>query len=171
MGARPAAPEDERIVSLYRELGPIVYRRCLRLLRDREAARDATQEVFVRLVRDMDRLAARETALPWIYRVATNHCLNLLRDARRRGGDVPGAAGDALDLVAGAEPSFPDRQLARQVLSRFDVQTQAIAVGVLVDGMEHEEVAGALGISRKTVHRKLARFLERAKALVAGGER
>jgi len=168
MGGEPAPSERERIVSLYRELGPAVYRRCLRLLRDREAARDATQEVFVKLVRDIDRLADRATALPWIYRVATNHCLNLLRDARRRGED---ASADALDVVPGAAPSFPDRQLARQVLSRFDVQTQAIAVGVLVDGMEHEEVAGALGISRRTVHRKLTRFLDRARALLGGGER
>ena len=167
MGDGAGSSERERVVSLYRELGPAVYRRCLRLLRDREAARDATQEVFMKLVRDIDRLAERETALPWIYRVATNHCLNLLRDAKRRGEQPT----DALEVVPGAAPSFPDRQLARQVLSRFDVQTQAIAVGVLVDGMQHEEVAGALGISRKTVHRKLTRFLERAKALLAGGER
>jgi RNA polymerase sigma-70 factor (ECF subfamily) len=170
MGTQPTSSESERIVSLYRELGPAVYRRCLRLLRDREAARDATQEVFVKLVRDIDRLSDRETALPWIYRVATNHCLNLLRDARRR-GDAPGSADDALELVPGAAPSFPDRALARQVLARFDVQTQAIAVGVLVDGMEHEEIAGALGISRRTVHRKLTKFLDRARALLGGGDR
>ncbi len=167
MHHQPPPTERERIVALYRELGPVVYRRCVRLLKDREAARDATQEVFVKLVRDMGRLADRETALPWIYRVATNHCLNLLRDARRRG---VAAGGGALDVVADAMPSFGDRQLARQLLSRFDVQTQAIAVGVLVDGMEHEELAGALGISRKTVHRKLARFLERARALVGRSE-
>jgi RNA polymerase sigma-70 factor (ECF subfamily) len=166
MGGQPTSPERERIVSLYRELGPAVYRRCLRLLKDREAARDATQEVFVKLVRDMGRLADRETALPWIYRVATNHCLNVLRDARRR----PAAAEDALEVVPSAPTSFPDRQLARQVLASFDVETQAIAVGVLVDGMEHEELAGALGISRRTVHRKLTRFLERARTLLGGGE-
>ncbi len=145
----------------------MVYRRCLRLLGDREAARDATQEVFVKLVRDIRKLSDRETALPWIYRVATNHCLNVLREARRRGT----ASDDALDLVAGAAPSPADRRLARQVLSRFDVQTQAIAFGVLVDGMEHEELAGALGISRRTVHRKLTRFLDRARALLGGSER
>jgi RNA polymerase sigma-70 factor (ECF subfamily) len=167
MLAEPASPERERIASLYRELGPAVYRRCLRLLKDREAARDATQEVFVKLLRDIDRLAQRETALPWIYRVATNHCLNLLRDARRHGAD---SAEDSLEVVADAPPSFPERRLAREVLSRFDLQTQAIAVGVLVDGMEHEEVAGALGISRKTVHRKLSRFLERARDLIGGGK-
>ena len=71
--------------ALYRTYGPIVYRRCLRLLRDREAARDATQEVFVKLLRDERALADREKAVPWIYRVATNHCLNLRRDARSRG--------------------------------------------------------------------------------------
>jgi RNA polymerase sigma-70 factor (ECF subfamily) len=46
-----------------------------------------------------------------------------------------------------------------------------VAVGVLVDGMNHEELAGALGVSRKTVERRLARFLERARALVSGDDR
>src|SRR5574342_1081933 len=123
-------PRDEA-ARLYREHGAAVYRRCLRLLRDREAARDATQEVFVKLVRDMKRLKDRVTALPWIYRVATNHCLNLRRDAARRGED---ALEPALEVSPGAPPDghpdrYPDRQLAQQVLSRFDGTTQAIAVG------------------------------------------
>ena len=147
--------------ALYRTYGPIVYRRCLRLLRDREAARDATQEVFVKLLRDEKALAEREKALPWIYRVATNHCLNLRRNQRRRGEEE---LSPALEVAASvAAPDFPERQLARSVLSRFDAQTQAVAVGVFVDGMEHEEVVDALGISRRTVSRKLERFLSRAR--------
>lgn len=158
----------EHAARLYREHGPAVYRRCLRLLKDREAARDATQEVFVKLVRDMKRLEDRETALPWIYRVATNHCLNLRRDVARRGEEeiepeleIPGHV--PADL-------YPDRQLAQRVLSRFDRTTQAIAVGVFVDGMEHEEVAEALGISRRTVSRKLDRFLGNARKYLARSE-
>ncbi|BDG05120.1 RNA polymerase sigma factor [Anaeromyxobacter oryzae] len=166
MGEAPSV-ERERIASLYRDLGPVVYRRCVRLLKDRDAARDATQEVFVKLVRDVERLENREAAVAWIYRVATNHCLNVVRQARRRGVHV---AGDALDVLPDAEPSFPDRQLARDVLSRFDVKTQAIAVGALIDGMNHDELAGALGISRRTVQRKLTRFLERARALLRRSE-
>jgi len=162
-----APTHEERVVRLYREYGPAVYRRCLRLLRDSEAARDATQEVFVKLLRDMGKLASRDTALPWIYRVATNHCLNVRRDARRHGER---AGDDALDLAPAAPMPYPERRLAREVLARFDSQTQAVAVGVLVDGMEHEELAAALGISRRTVHRKLTRFLDRARALLAGGE-
>jgi RNA polymerase sigma-70 factor (ECF subfamily) len=160
---------QRQVAELYGALGPAVYRRCLKLLRDRDEARDATQDVFMKLVRDMDRLQDRATVMPWIYRVATNHCLNLIR-SRRRAGDSVAVEDAGLELAPvaqSAEASYPDRVLARAVLAEFDEDTQAVAVGVLVDGMEHEELAQALGISRKTVQRRLDRFLTRARELVA----
>ncbi len=159
----------ERAARLYRDYGPAVYRRCLRLLGDREAARDATQEVFVRLVRDMGKLDDGRAALPWIYRVATNHCLNVRRDARRRCAsslERTLEVGAARAHEAG-EPGYPALHLAQEVLSRFDVKTQAVAVGVFVDEMEHEELAKALGISRRTVRRRLDQFLLSARRFLA----
>ncbi len=119
----------------------------------------------MRLVRDMGKLEERDEVLPWIYRVATNHCLNLRRNAVRRGEE---ALSPDLEL-ASRQPvdSLPDRTLAQKILSRFDAATQAVAVGVFVDGMEHEEVARALGISRRTVSRKLDRFLANARKYLA----
>jgi RNA polymerase sigma-70 factor (ECF subfamily) len=158
-----------QVAELYGSLGPAVYRRCLKLLRDRDEARDATQDVFMKLMRDMDRLQDRETVMPWIYRVATNHCLNVIRSRRRAGQSV--SVDDArLELAPAAETgamTYPDRALARSVLAEFDEDTQAVAVGVLVDGMEHEELARVLGVSRKTVQRRLERFLTRARELVS----
>ncbi len=159
-------PDDrERAAELYRTYGPAVYRRCLKLLRDREGAKDATQEVFVKLVRDIAKLDDPRIVLPWIYRVATNHCLNVLRNTGRRGEE---ALGELEVAEAPDAASYPDRHLAGAILSRFDEGTRAVAVGVLIDGMGHEELAGALGISRKTVERRLARFLERAREYVEG---
>jgi len=157
-----AVPGSERAAELYRTYGPAVYRRCLRLLRDREVARDATQEVFVKAVRDIAKLEDPAVVLPWLYRVATNHCLNVLRDRGRR-GEQPLGELEVAATGSGAA-SYPDRHLAASILSRFDDGIRAVAVGVLVDGMGHEELAVALGISRKTVERRLARFLERARA-------
>ena len=155
--------DRERAAALYRQYGPAVYRRCLRLLKDRDAAQDATQEVFVKLVRDIAKLDDPAVVLPWCYRVATNHCLNLFR-ARGRHAEE---ALDGLEVADGASPdAFPTRRLAGAILARFDEGTQAVAIGVLVDGMGHEELASALGISRKTVERRLARFLETARAFV-----
>lgn len=155
-----------RAAELYRQYGAIVYRRCLRLLRHPEAARDATQEVFARLVQHLDGFEDRETIVPWMFCVATNHCLNELRDRGRRreeGGDAP------LDAEAATSANVsPDRVLAHALLSRFDGATQAIAVAILVDEMDHEEVAQALGVSRRTVARKVERFLRNARRLADG---
>lgn len=60
---RLAAARADR---LYRTYGPAVYRRCLRLLRNRDAALDATQDVFVKLVRDLAKVAGRGPILPWL---------------------------------------------------------------------------------------------------------
>lgn len=153
-----------RAADLFERYGPAVYRRCRRLLGDGEAARDATQEVFVQLVRNMPRLEDRETVLPWVYRVATNHCLNLRRSRQRQGLSTEV---DLEVLPSAASASYPDRQLAAAVLSRFDPTTQAIAIGILVDGMEQQEAATALGLSTRTVSRKLERFLVNARKYLA----
>jgi len=156
-----------RAAELYERFGPAVYRRCRRLLKDEEAAADATQEVFLRLVRNGEALSDRADLLPWLYRVASNYCYNVLRDAKGHGEE-------ALDEVA-EEPSHapfhsaPDFRLVRQVLSQFDDATQAIAVGIIVEGMDAEEVARQMGVSRRTISRKLDRFLEQARALLLRG--
>jgi len=153
--------ERERVAELYKQFGPVVYRRCLRLLSDREAARDATQEVFVKLLKNPERLQEGPAALPWIFGVATNHCLNQRRDARRRADKLQGAE---LETSAGGHAeSLPDRALSAEILARADPATRAIAVGVLVEEKEQQEVAAELGVSRKTVSRKLDRFLVNAR--------
>lgn len=162
------AREARRIADLYRECGPFVYRRCMRLLKNADAASDATQEVFLKLVRDEDRLAEHEVIVPWMYQVATNYCLNVRRNSMRRGED---RADHDLEVASTTPASaYPDRMLAQAILSQFDAATQAVAVGVIVDGMDHEEVAVALGVSRRTVSRKLERFLESARNYVARSE-
>jgi RNA polymerase sigma-70 factor (ECF subfamily) len=156
------------VARLYLDVGPAVYRRCLRLLGNRAAAEDATQEVFLKFLGDVDRLQDRKTMLPWVYRVASNHCLNLRRDAAEHGKH---AVGQDLDLLPGRQRdgpnAFPERQLAQAVLARFDAETQAVAVAVLVDGMDLEEVAAALGVSPRTVSKRLRRFIASAREFLA----
>ena len=65
---------------LYRRYGPMVIRRCTQLLRDEEQALDAAQDVFVRLMERQDRLKD-DYPSSLLYRMATNLCLNRIRDA------------------------------------------------------------------------------------------
>jgi RNA polymerase sigma-70 factor (ECF subfamily) len=115
---------SDRVTALYRKYGPTIYWRCLRLLGDAGAAEDATQETFVRVHRHLARAPSDAEAIAWIWRIATNLCLNERRDAGRRPMpiDVPPDLGD---------PSLrglhEDRDLARRVIARADARDRVVA--------------------------------------------
>jgi RNA polymerase sigma-70 factor, ECF subfamily len=162
--------DDRReLRSLYEELGPVVYRRCLRLLADKEAARDATQEVFVKLMRHPERLRDRREATALVFAAATNHCFNHKRDARRYAVKLAAAAHDTPRAAEDLDP-VEQRELQEQLLNGCDETTRAIVREVYGADREKQEVAQALGISRKTVTRKLERLFDRARVLLGGGE-
>ncbi|MBI3185148.1 MAG: sigma-70 family RNA polymerase sigma factor [Myxococcales bacterium] len=154
------AIDGAQVEALYRQFGPAIYRRCLKLLRDPAEAEDATQEVFVLVCRNLERFTYGDSPLPWVYRIATRHCLNVLRHGSRgRGAAAKLLPPGASDL----QSALSDRQLASRLLSCFDERTGLIAIYHLVDGMTQEEVAQALGVSRRTVVARLGKFFERAR--------
>jgi len=158
-GGRSAGPrmEEHELDDTYRRWGGQIYRRCLKLLGDAAAAEDATQEVFVRLMRHAGRLAPEGGYLAWIYRVATNYCLNVLRDGARL--EVREPAGFTETEQENVVAQLGARELSAQLLRRFDEETRMIAVLSLVDGLGRDEVAEVMGLSRKTVGKKLALFM------------
>ena len=155
--------DRDEISQLYRRLGPLIYRRCLKLLRDPDNARDATQEVFVRALRHAETLKADRECLPWLYRVATNYCLNWIRDRKSTDDRRP----EEILQAGSGERRLAARQQVISLLDKFDERTRQIAVYSLLDGMTQKEIASVTGLSRKTVGKKLSRFSQRAKELMS----
>ena len=153
---------DDKLTALYRTYGPIIYARCLRLLADRGAAEDATQETFVRVHRHIDRAPDFQSALGWIYRIATNYCLNELRNRRLRAeprDTLPEpAGGSAEDLLA-------DRDFVSRLIDAAPEELRVPAWLHHIDGIDQGEVARMLGVSRRTVVNRLAAFAKNAHAL------
>lgn len=149
-----------QVEALYRQFGPAIYRRCLKLLRHPAEAEDAAQEVFVQVCRHLGSFTYGDSPLPWVYRIATRLCLNRIRAGARSGNTVRKLGAPSAPDPAAA---LADRQLAGKLLARFDERTGLIALCHLVDGMTQEEVAQTLGISRRTVYTRLTRFLAEAQ--------
>ena len=145
----------------YRQFGPLVLRRCRRLLRDEGRAMDAMQDVFVEVLRRHDRLDAGAPAALFM-RVATNVCLNRLRTVRRRKEDP---TDDLLMDIAAALPDREEQSAARRMLTRiFGGRTDStfeIAVLHYVDRMTLEEVAHEVGLSVSGVRKRLRTLRER----------
>jgi RNA polymerase sigma-70 factor (ECF subfamily) len=157
---------DDRLTELYRAYGPVIYARCCRMLGDRAAAEDATQETFVRVYRHLDKADTRH-ALAWIYRIATNYCLNEIRNRQRR----PATTDQELEELSGVDvaAALADRDLIARIVHRAPHKLRAVAWLHHVDGLDQAEVARVLDISRRTVVNRLAEFAENARKFVQRG--
>jgi RNA polymerase sigma-70 factor (ECF subfamily) len=152
--------QDSRVADLYRKYGPAIYSRCRRLLKDDALAEDATQEVFVRVMAHIKSAPDDKAALAWVYRISTNFCLNMIRDRSKQAEPVEELPEVPTD---GHEATFMDRDLAMQLVERAPEPLRAPAVLYYVDGLEQEQIAQTLGISRRTVINRLNEFQDRSR--------
>ncbi|HET8644570.1 MAG TPA: sigma-70 family RNA polymerase sigma factor [Vicinamibacteria bacterium] len=147
------------VAELCRRYGPMVVRRCRQLLRDDQDALDASQDVFVRLLQRQERLTA-EYPSSLLYRMATNVCLNRLRDRRR----APAAADQDLLLRIAAADDPGALSEARSVLERLfgghPPSTRLLAVLHYLDGFTLEQVAAQVGLSVSGVRKRLRSLRE-----------
>lgn len=154
----PFPPMSLDIEECYRKYGPMVRRRCQALLKDPQLAADLTQDVFVQVLRKQASLQDKGLS-SLFYRIATNLCLNHIRDASRRPGVVHD---DTLHKIAVAQGALGQRVEAKsmlQALFRDNIEDYgATAVLHWVDGMTHKEVAEALGMSVSGVRKRLAKI-------------
>jgi RNA polymerase sigma factor (sigma-70 family) len=100
-----------------RHQGPI-YNFCLRMLDQADDAADVAQETFVQLYSHLGQLNERDSLAPWLFRVARNRCIDIIR--RRR--TVPLLAADDSDEAdLGMDPADED-PLPEDVAERVDLQ-------------------------------------------------
>lgn len=161
---------EDTLTLLYRRYGPFIYARCVRLLDDRAAAEDATQETFMRVHRHLQKAPDPNEALGWLYPIATNYCLNEIRNRKLRPqATSAGSDGlDGLDIVGDSlEAVLANRDAVARLVRRSSEKLRAPASLHYVDGFDQGEVARVLGISRRSVVNRLSEFVENARKFLA----
>ena len=159
--------EVSEIAEMYERYAPAIYARCRRLLGSNAAGRDALQESFVRVLQRHRTLEAGEQTLRYLYKTATNVCINQLRQRSVRDR----AAGELTAQLAARparQPAPGDRQFVQMLLDQCDETAIGVAVMHFVDGMTQVEVAEALGITRRTVYNRIRQIERLAGALLEG---
>ena len=172
VGAGDGAAFEELVERHHRRL----LRVCERLLGEREEARDAVQEVLLKVLRKAGGFRPRALVSTWLYRIAVHHCLNVLR--RRRivrmlsltGTDEEGVA-RALDPVE--ERPGPQQQLAarrewrrvQRAIAALPPGQRAVLVLVRLEGLAYREVAETLGITLGAVESRLVRAMRALERL------
>jgi len=151
--------------SAYRAFGPALVRKAERLLRSREDAVDVVHALFADLISTW----TPAVDLPYLYRAVTNRCLNLVRDRSTRARLL------AREPIAAAplgrvrlDDEVVGIALVAALAERLDDAHLQVLVCRFLDDMTQDEIAGHLGVSRKTVGKRLDRIRTAVTALRAG---
>jgi RNA polymerase sigma-70 factor, ECF subfamily len=158
-----------------------VYALCRRMLADPDEAADATQEVYLRVMRSVLGFRGESSFGTWLHRVTVNVCLTALRKRSRAravgmvaGGTPFALPGDEV-FLAGSNDAPDDLALAADLAARSEAALASLpedarAVVVLrdIEGLSTKEVADLLGVSESVVKVRLHRAHARLRALVLG---
>ena len=150
------------IEEFYVRYGALVLFRCRQLLQDEERARDAAQEVFANLLMKKDQLENRYPS-SLLFRMATNTCLNILRDHRTRRRLDGEAALESIAVYDEIEKKAVAKNLLERIFRKEKASTREIAVLHFVDGLTLEEVAEEIGLSVSAIRKRIREFRSRVK--------
>lgn len=176
--ARGGDPEAfARVVAHYQAR---IYGLAYRLTYDPEQARDATQEVFLRLYERFDRYDPQRPFAPWFLRLATNLVLNLRQKARLRrtasldaplGEEGDGPRQDPPDL-RGASPSEGAseaelREAIRAEIKNLPEKYAGVVVLHYLEGLSVKEISARLDVAEGTVKVRLYRARDRLRGVLS----
>ena len=154
------------IEAAYRRYGPMVLRRCRRLLGNEEWAVDAMHDVFENLVKRGDALEDRGMS-SYLYRAATNVSLNHVRARGRRPEGPDSETVERIALAGDAVAQTGARSMLARLFAGQPESSQTIAALHLLDGMTLEDVAREVGMSVSGVRKRLRRLRADLKELEA----
>ena len=149
----------------YERYGRTLIRRAARIVGNVEDARDLVQGLFV----DLYQRPGAPLDLPYLYRSVTHRALTFLRDEGNRARLLE--RHDAA-LVPPARTRCDDRAIGLDLLTKLLRELDESETEVLTyryfDDMTQDEIASLLGLSRKTIGKRLERVNEAVRRLTTG---
>lgn len=144
--SRPLGASE--LAEWYERCAPAVFRRARALLGDEAGAWDVVQDVFCHLAEGPTSFRREAQPMTYLYRMATNLSLNRLRHQRVQAR----ATAEEPSVEPFSTPELAEtRQLLTLLAETLDERALRVAAYHFMDGMTQEEVAGAVGLSRRTV--------------------
>jgi RNA polymerase sigma-70 factor (ECF subfamily) len=165
------APRQEQLLALSSRLRPELHQYCARLMGSVIDGEDVVQDTFARALAALEELEEVPPLPAWLFRIAHNRALDLLRSRAIRAAEPLDAANEV------ADPASPDpleimmrREAVETAVSRFaELPTTQRSVVILKDVLDQslQEIAAMLDLTVNAVKAHLARGRARLKAINA----
>jgi RNA polymerase sigma-70 factor, ECF subfamily len=169
--------DESAFRTLFEKHGRAMVAFCNHFVRDGARAEELAQDVFLKVHRSAARYQPTARFKTWLYRIASNHCLNELRRGEygaRRDGEREGGEPTDPDSLQGPAATPEETALAsalgsavQALLARLPDKQRAAFVLARLEGLSYEEVADVLGTTVSAVKSLVHRATVAATAALA----
>ena len=156
---------------LYRAHAGKLFSVACRMLGNAADAEDLLQEIFLSAHRKLDGFRGESTLGTWLYRLATNHCLDYLRSRAARTNQLTDTLDDEPELYEAGRQGLAEQTVTKmdleRAMARLPEGCRAAFILHDVQGLEHREVADALGIAEGTSKSQVHKARLRLRAFLS----
>jgi RNA polymerase sigma-70 factor (ECF subfamily) len=146
----------DELSDLYNRYSSLIYERCRFILRSNDEAWDATQEVFIKLMRSLPGIKDRASIYSWLLSTSTNHCFSLLRRKR----------GELFDEEMHSDEGkrLPDDkrivldEIIATLFKPWDKKIREVVIYSYIYEYSQKEIAELTGLGESTIRKYLTRF-------------
>lgn len=162
--ARLQKRDEAAFEELIRQYEKKVYTLCFRMCGNSEDAEEAAQDAFLALWRGIDRFRQESSLSTWIYRLATNACIDTLRRRKKQSGSVSlddeELFVDAVDTSPQPQETVEHREtqkLLQEGLSALPEEYRKVLILREIEGLSYTEIAESASIELGTVKSRISK--------------
>ena len=146
------------------EHGQKIYKYCYNMLRSKQEAEDAVQEIFIKAYKNIDQINEVTSVAAWLYKVAYNHCLNIIRKKKLL-SFLPFNE----DLKTGMtylQPAVEKNVFSEELtntISRLSPQDRSVLILRVIEEKSYEEIAAIFNKQPDAVRKQYERARKKIK--------
>jgi len=154
---------------LYRRYAGKVFAKCISMLGDEGLARDATQEIFIKVLLNLSKFTEQSSFSTWVYSITYNYCIDVIRKKKK----VPLIFTEDVGKVSKeSEVEVPDSVLLEmkqerlgKVLDKLPPGDKAILMMKYIDDLPIKDIGDILGKTESAIKMQIMRAKQKAQAI------
>ena len=153
---------------LYNKYGNKVYAKCISLLGQEAAAKDAMQDIFIKIFLNLSKFGERSKFSTWVYSITYNYCIDLIRKNKK----VKNLFSDEMERQEDIIEEVPDEALLqmkvgllKKVLETLPLGDKTILLMKYQDELQIKEIANILGKTESAIKMRIKRAKHKAQEI------
>lgn len=162
--------QDARYFSqLYRRYAGKVFAKCISMLADHGMARDATQDVFIKILLNLSKFTEQSSFSTWVYSITYNYCIDLIRKKKK---NILIFTEDIGRVSTASEVEIPDSVILEMETNRLEKVMHKLPVGdkaildmKYIEDMSIKEIGEVLNKTESAIKMQIMRAKIKAQGI------